>query len=98
MNGDGHADLIWRNTATGGNVVWHLSGASATVLSAAALPSLPDPTWQIAIAEDVNLDGHPDLIWWNTTTSFVWVWFMNGETYIRQNPVGMASPDWVLRQ
>ena len=28
VNGDQHPDLVWRNTSTGANVVWHLNGTT----------------------------------------------------------------------
>lgn len=98
VNGDGHADLIWRNTTTGSNVVWYLSGPSASILSQAALQPVPDLAWQIAVAADVNGDGHPDLIWRNSSTGADVVWFLSGTTLLSQASL-QSVPDtsWVLR-
>src|SRR6185295_18570765 len=72
FNQDGSPDLLWRNTASGANLVWYLSGT--TLLSQASLPAVADPTWRLLgarlpeVAVDVDGDRHPDLIWRNTAT------------------------------
>ncbi|MEQ1911817.1 MAG: FG-GAP repeat protein, partial [Vicinamibacterales bacterium] len=45
VNGDSHPDLIWRNTTTGANVVWFLSGT--TLLSQASLQTVADTNWTL---------------------------------------------------
>ncbi|MBW4580055.1 MAG: pre-peptidase C-terminal domain-containing protein [Tildeniella nuda ZEHNDER 1965/U140] len=44
LNDDGNSDLLWRNFATGQNVVWFLKGT--TFLSAADLPITIDTNWR----------------------------------------------------
>ena len=98
VNGDGHADLIWRNSTTGANVVWYLSGPSVSILSQAALQPVADLSWQIAMAADVNGDGHPDLIWRNTTTGANVVWFLSGTTLLSQASLpSVPDTSWTLR-
>jgi hypothetical protein len=41
LNGDGRADLVWRNAATGATVGWLMNGVAPT--SSAILVS--DPAW-----------------------------------------------------
>jgi len=77
VNGDMHADILWRNTVTGANVVWYMNGASQ--LDAALLPTMADPAWQIATTGDFNGDGKPDLVWRNTSTGENVLWYMNGK-------------------
>ena len=95
VNGDGSPDLVWRNTGTGTNVVWYLSGTS--VLTQGVLQSVPDPAWQLVATADLNADGHPDAIWRNTTTGANVVWYLNGTTILGQdNLPPVADLTWQL--
>ncbi|MEQ1908159.1 MAG: FG-GAP-like repeat-containing protein [Vicinamibacterales bacterium] len=82
VNGDGWADLLWRNTSTGDNRVWYLNGS--TVATQGSLPPFADPAWQLIATADFNADGHPDAIWRNTTTGANVVWYLNGTTISSQ--------------
>ena len=41
----GKADLVWRNKATGQNIVWLMNGLTVTI--SAFLPTIADPNWEI---------------------------------------------------
>ena len=56
LNGDRHPDLVWRNTASGANVVWYLNGAQ--FLDQAPILSVPDVAWQI-VATGRSQPGWP---------------------------------------
>ena len=43
VDGDGHPDAIWRNTTTGADVVWLLSGTS--LINQVGLPAVADTAW-----------------------------------------------------
>ncbi|HSY47190.1 MAG TPA: MBG domain-containing protein [Thermoanaerobaculia bacterium] len=45
MDGDGKPDIVWRNTVTGENTVWIMSGTQVT--QTVAIESRPDLNWQI---------------------------------------------------
>jgi hypothetical protein len=66
VNGDGKADLIWRNTSTGATAVWLMNG---TTIAASGFPGGVPLVWEIARAGDVNADGKADIIWRNTKIS-----------------------------
>ena len=84
---------------TGSNVVWYLNGPGTSILSQVALPPVADLPWQIALAADVDRDGHPDLIWRNGTTGANVVWFLNGTTLLSQASLpSVPEASWVLRQ
>jgi hypothetical protein len=76
FNGDGKADVLWRNKATGQNVVWLMNGA--TVSLAAFLPTIADTDWNIVGVGDLDRDGHADLVWRNQMTGQNIAWLMNG--------------------
>jgi hypothetical protein len=60
VNGDGKADLVWRNTSDGNTAVWLMNGA--TILSTGFPGGVP-LAWQLVGAGDVNGDGKADVIW-----------------------------------
>jgi len=43
-----------------------------------ALLAAVDPTWTVVGIADFNADGKPDVLWRNTATGLVAVWYMNG--------------------
>jgi hypothetical protein len=63
FNNDGKADLVWRNYATGQNVIWFLNGA--TISSSPFIESLPITSARIQAVADFNNDGNPDILWRN---------------------------------
>jgi len=45
FNGDGFADLLWRDTTSGDNAIWYLKGS--TMIGGKALPTVPGKNWVI---------------------------------------------------
>ncbi|MGZ8269479.1 MAG: hypothetical protein ACXW20_18645, partial [Burkholderiales bacterium] len=43
-DGDGKADVLWRNMSTGDNAIWLMDGA--TVIDQRSIPAVPDMGWQ----------------------------------------------------
>jgi hypothetical protein len=80
FNGDGNADILWRQASTGANYVWHLSGAFTggvmTIISQGLLPSA-DSSWSVAGIGDFNGDGKSDILW-RKTDGTVYIWHVNG--------------------
>jgi len=44
---DGKPDLLWRNAATGCNVIWFMN--DTTVTGSASLSTVPGPDWNIIL-------------------------------------------------
>ena len=94
MNGDGRSDLIWRNYATGENVIWYIKDTNLTSDSAPAVAGvdyefflpLNDLNWRIEAATDLNNDGKNDIIWRNYATGKNAVWYFDGARF-KSNPV-----------
>lgn len=79
FNADSKPDIVWRNTATGANVVWYMNGTTRT--GTGQFPALAaNSGWTLAGVADFNADARPDLIWRNAATGANAVWFMNGTT------------------
>jgi len=77
FDGNGHADLVWQDPATGVSQVWFMGGAQGTTVIGAAALSKPN-AWRIARVMDFNGDGHPDLIWQDPTTGESQAWLLGG--------------------
>jgi len=93
VNGDGKADLVWRNTSDGNTAIWLMDG---TAIGSSGFPGGVPLVWQIAGVGDVNGDGTADIIWRNSTTGTVAVWLMNGLTITSVGFPGSASLAWQI--
>jgi hypothetical protein len=89
FNGDGSADVIWRNALTGETLIQMLTvttkvGWNGTTIRnfAAAYHYLPwvDGTWSVAGVGDWNGDARVDLFWRNELSGANALWIMNGGT------------------
>jgi hypothetical protein len=87
FNGDGHADLLWRDT--GGNLyMWFMNGL--TMSSSAGLGNVPT-TWTVKGTGDMNEDGRGDILWQDSSGN-VAVWFMNGSNVMFTTTLGGVDP------
>jgi hypothetical protein len=80
FNGDGHADILWRNTTTGDMSDWlGLSNGGFHDNAANGFTNVPT-AWQVAGVGDFNGDGLDDILWRNTTTGDMsdWLGLPNG--------------------
>lgn len=90
VDGDGQADVLWRNNVTGANEIWRLTGTTYSVL---ALPTRP-VDWSCAAFRDFDGDGHADLLWYRGTTGESSLWKLGAtglvsETAVDPGPTGM---------
>jgi hypothetical protein len=95
LDGDGKADIVWRNTSNGATALWLING---TALASAGFPGGVPLEWQIAGVGDVNGDGKADVIWRNTINGTVAVWLMDGLTITSVGFPGSTSTDWDIEQ
>ncbi len=101
LNGDGHADLLLQNRSTRQVMVAYLGGSNGiSVLSTHNLESSAFTGWTAAGMQDMNGDGHPDLILVNNKTGESIVNYYGGEMGFRY--IGSAyldpasSRDWAI--
>lgn len=78
FNGDGNADLLFRNDATGEIAMWLMNGT--TVLESRIL--YQDPDWNVTDVGDFNADSKADLLWYNRVTGETAMWLMNGTSVL----------------
>lgn len=94
LNGDGKADIVWRNRRTGEVAVWLMNGG---LIGSSGLLGGVSSDWQIVGVGDVNNDGMADIVWRNTVSGAVAVWFLNGLTITSASFPGSASLDWAIK-
>jgi hypothetical protein len=94
LDGNGKADLVFRNTGNGVVAVWLMNGLT---IATSGFPAGVPLVWQIAGVGDVNGDGKADVIWRNSTSGTVAVWLMNGLTIASVGFPGSASTDWRIQ-
>ena len=93
FNGDGKADIFWRN-ADGMNAIWLMNG---TTIATPAVVNVVPTSWEPSASGDFNGDGKTDIVWRNATDGSVAVWLMNGVA-IGSSAVTTAVPDsgWAM--
>lgn len=81
VNGDGRADILWRNSTTGDNYGYFMNGL--VVAGEGYLPNVP-VAWTVAGSGDFDGDGKADILWRNSTTGDVYFYLMNGPVVASQ--------------
>ncbi len=81
FNGDGKADVLWRNTS-GQLAVWTMSGSTITssgFVNANGTIAAPDASWNVVAVGDLDGDGKSDIVWRSAAGALAG-WLMNGPT------------------
>jgi FG-GAP-like repeat/FG-GAP repeat len=80
FDGNGRADMLWRNQATGRSVMSY-HNADGSVASWPEVSKFINPTTTTALkVGDINGDGKADIVWRNMSTGNVVISLMNGST------------------
>jgi hypothetical protein len=90
FDGNGYADILWRNFDTGEVGIWLMSNGN--VVSKAIVPG--DTSWMIKGVGDFNGDGMADILWQNNASNALSIWFMNGTQIISDAGFGPANGGW----
>jgi alpha-L-arabinofuranosidase len=91
FNGDGQADIVWENAATGERGIWLMVGSA--VVNWASLPTIPTD-WHIVGTGDFNGDGQTDIVWENVTTGERGIWLMVGSAVVNWATLPTVPTDW----
>jgi hypothetical protein len=98
FNGDGHSDLLWRNTD--GTVGIWLMGAGGVVAARLSLPDVIGTDWQIQATGNFDGDaaGTSDILW-RRTDGTVGLWLMAPDATVKARitlPYAIGN-DWQLQ-
>ena len=78
FDGDGKADIIWRNIGTGENYIYLMIGT--TIDGEGYLRTVTDQNWQVAGVGDFDGDGKDDILWRNSLSGENYLYPMDGLT------------------
>ncbi len=76
---DGRPDVLWHHPLTRQLMVYTLQGVSPTSAIIPSPSSAGDSNWQVVAAFDMDVDGHTDLLWYNTASGRVVWWRMDAQ-------------------
>jgi len=97
FDGDGKADVLWRNRSTGENYLYPMNG-TAIGAGEGYVRTVTDANWEIVAIGDFDGDGRADILWRNATSGENYVYLMQGiniaaEGYLRT----VADPNWQVK-
>jgi len=96
FNGDGVADILWRDTSAGTVAIWFLNSGGG-VQSSASVATVPiSANWSIVQTGDYNGDGYGDILWTDASGDLS-IWFMNGSTVTSSAPLGDVGTTWTVQ-
>jgi hypothetical protein len=101
FNSDGQPDLLFRNVSAGNGLafVWNTQFTGGATSLAGSTPPIfsIDPTWEVAQVADWNGDGVPDLVFWNSASGVVFVWYLNsGPVLGGSDFIIQIDPSWQI--
>jgi hypothetical protein len=76
FNGDGRADVLWRNSSTGENYLYMMTGTA--ISPEGFIRTVADQNWRVAGIGDFDGDGKADILWRNQATGDNYIYLMDG--------------------
>jgi len=97
FNGDGRADIIWRNSSTNEVDVWTSKDGSSVAFNTQDLGVIPS-VWALDGVGDFNGNGADGLVWRNTSTGEVDIWSFTGNSTVSvsSQEIAVVPTSWNL--
>ena len=92
FDGNGKADLFWRQRTTGESILWW-NGDYANQVRELTVST----AWKVVASGDYNGDGKADLLWRNGVTGANIVWD-SGRFANARNLTGVTNTAWVVQR
>jgi streptogramin lyase len=92
--GSAAGTILWRDTS-GDLALWQVNGSS---VHSGALGTVPS-NWQVVGLGDFNGDGIPDILWRDSTSGTVAIWFLNSSGHVQSTASVGAVPissGWII--
>lgn len=70
FDGDGRADVVWRNSTTGANTIWKSANSATSI----AVTPVGNQAWAVVGAADFDGDHKADILWHNSSTGQNVIW------------------------
>ena len=95
FDGDGRADILWRNYGNGDVYLWT---SSATGIARPGIDlGIMGLNWVIETAADFDNDGKADILWRDSNTGDVVVWTSAGHAIAAPGlDLGIVAPSWSI--
>jgi FG-GAP-like repeat/Lectin C-type domain len=90
FDGDGKADIAWRNEVSGNNAIWLMDGSTSKNGGEKFITRVTGTDWKIDAIGDFDGNGKSDFAWRNRSTGENAVWFVDAA---RTNTVGNFFTD-----
>lgn len=95
FNGDGRADVYWRNSAHGTNVLWILSGVALSSSETVLVES--DAAWKVVNSGDYNGDGYADVLWRHAVNGRNYIHLMRGASVVGGREIDRVGElEWTI--
>jgi hypothetical protein len=91
LNGDRWSDLVWRDPASGGLVLWNMNGTALVAPGSLTPSALADMNWRGISLIDVDRDGADDLVWSHQLSGAIVAWLMEGAS--RRSGGYLSAPE-----
>jgi hypothetical protein len=93
FNGDGNADILWRDTNSGTLSIWYTNGSQVTL--SANVGTLPS-NWNVVQVGDYNGDAKSDILFLDSAGDAA-VWLMNGSTVSSSLGITNVGTTWQVQ-
>jgi PA14 domain/FG-GAP-like repeat len=95
FDGNGSADILWRHSTNGENVIWRMDGDKH--IGDFIVEKVGDIAWKIVGTGDFDRDGKIDLLWRNSVSGDNVIWRMDGGKHIGDLSVEkVADLNWQI--